>query len=77
MTLKKSFTKTTNYVMMMGDFYAYVHRSGGPTAAESHTKSQHLNPFSLSKILWTICEFVLQYLLKVAGFSSLTQCTEP
>ena len=51
MTLKKSFTKTTNYVMMMGDFYAYVHRSGGPTAAESHTKSQHLNPFSLSEIL--------------------------
>ena len=33
-------------MMLMFEFYAYVHRCGGPTAAESHTKSQHLNPLA-------------------------------
>ena len=48
---KKSFTKTTNHVMMMVNFYAYVHRYVGTTAAVSHIKSLHLNPFRLSTVL--------------------------
>ena len=58
-TLKKSLTKTTNFVMMMLDYHYHPPTFVGPTAAETDFKLQQLNPFRLTKILWTICEFAL------------------
>ena len=50
-TLKKSLTKTANFVMMMFDYHYHPHPFVGPTAAETDFKLQQLNPFRLLKIL--------------------------
>ena len=51
MNLKKSLTKTTNYMMMMFGICAYAHGRVGPTAAVRKIKSPQLNPFRLLRIL--------------------------
>ena len=39
-SLKKSLTKTTNFLMMMLDYHIHTHTQVGPTAAETDFKLQ-------------------------------------